>query len=352
MLMIENPKYMKAAILVAQNEPLIVDTVELPNELGVGQVLVEVHKSGICGSQLGEIAGVKGPDNYLPHLLGHEGCATVLAIGPGVKYVQPKDKVVLHWRKGLGIQGETPKYKWRGQELNAGWVTTFNTHAIVSENRCTKVPQNTDQEIAALFGCAITTGFGVVTNNARMKIGDKVIIYGAGGIGLNIIQAASMVSAFPIIAVDIFENRLNLASKFGATHTINGSIENPFEAIKNIMGNESIDVFVDNTGLTKIIEEGFDLLGRNGKVVLVGVPKIGENINIHSLPLHFGKSIKGSHGGEAKPELDIPRYLTLVNNGKLNLEGLISARYNLDEINQAIDSIKKGESAGRVMISL
>ena len=125
-----------AAILVEQNQPLVVDSIGLPDFLDVGQVLVQLQVSGICGSQLGEISGVKGPDHYLPHLMGHEGFATVIEIGPGVKHVKPGDSVVLHWRRGAGIQADPPKYRWNGQLLNAGWVTTFNRHAVVSENRC------------------------------------------------------------------------------------------------------------------------------------------------------------------------------------------------------------------------
>ena len=174
-------KTTQAAILVAQHQPLLVDTIELPDQLDVGQVLVEVKVSGICGSQLGEIDGVKGPDRFLPHLMGHEGFGKVLETGAGVKHVQVGDSVVLHWRQGAGIQAEPPIYRWRGQKLNAGWVTTFNRHAVVSENRCTKVPSDTDPEKAALFGCAITTGFGVVENNAKLKAGESVVVFGAGG---------------------------------------------------------------------------------------------------------------------------------------------------------------------------
>ena len=110
------------------------------------------------------------------------------------------------------------------KRINAGWVTTFNNYAIVSENRCTKIPKDTNHYLATMFGCAITTAFGVVENNANLKMGESVVVYGAGGIGLNIIQASSLKSAYPIIAVDLFENRLSLASKMGATHTINAPI--------------------------------------------------------------------------------------------------------------------------------
>ena len=248
---------MLAAILTSQNKPLLVEEVEIPKELKLGQVLVKVHSSGICGSQLGEITGAKGQDKFLPHLMGHEGCGTILEVGPGVKTVKKNDLVVLHWKKGDGLQSEVPTYKWKGGKLNAGWVTTFNSHAIISENRCTSIPKNTDKELATLFGCAITTGFGVIENNAKLKMGESVVIYGSGGIGLNIIQAANLHSAYPIIAVDIHENRLKTAKKVGATHLINSSSEDPGKRIREILQKRELDVFIDNTGIPKFIELGY-----------------------------------------------------------------------------------------------
>src|SRR5262245_11508469 len=222
---------MKAAILVEQHKPLEIVEVELPDALEPGQVLVKVHYSGICGSQLGEINGVKGEDRFLPHLLGHEGSGTVVEVGAGVRHVKPGDKVVLHWRKGLGIESDTPSYRWNGNKVNAGWVTSFNEHAVVSENRLTPIPADSDLEVAALFGCAVTTGFGVVVNDAHIKIGDAVVVYGAGGVGLNIIQAASLASAYPIVAVDLHDNRLELAKAMGATHVVNGAREDARKAL-------------------------------------------------------------------------------------------------------------------------
>ena len=343
---------MKAAILIAQRENLIVEDIELPTLLDVGQVLVNLDFSGICGTQLGEIDGVKGKDKYIPHLLGHEGSGIVQDIGPGVQTVKVGDSVVLHWKKGSGIQSAPPKYRWKGKDINAGWVTTFNSQAIISENRCTTIPDDFPKEEAALFGCAVTTGFGVVENNAKLKMGESVVVFGAGGIGLNIIQAAKLVSAWPIIGVDIHENRLDLAKKLGATHIINASKEDPFEKIKEILKSRQLDVFIDNTGIPKIIQQGYEIVNQDGRVVLVGVPKHGNNINIFSLPLHFGKSISGSFGGECKPDKDIPRYMELCKQGVWNMKGLISQSFKLDEINVAIDSMRKGKTAGRVIIEL
>ena len=346
------PQTMKAAILVNQKEPLIVDDIELPRSLDVGQVLVKIHFSGICGSQLGEIDGVKGPDHYLPHLLGHEASGTVLEIGPGVRHVKPGDCVVLHWRKSLGIECVPPSYQWQGKKVNAGWITTFNDYAIVSENRLTPIPNDSDLEVAALFGCAVTTGFGVIVNNAKLKIGESVVVYGAGGIGLNIVQAAALVSAYPIIAVDCFDQKLELAKKMGATHCINSKKEDAVTAINAITESSGVDCFIDNTGNPDIIKIGYEITKSQGRVTLVGVPAKGKTISIYSLPLHFGKELKGSHGGEAVPHEDIPRYHRLYREGQIKLKELTTDIFTLDNINTAISAMRAGAVAGRCLIKM
>jgi S-(hydroxymethyl)glutathione dehydrogenase / alcohol dehydrogenase len=346
------PKSMKAAILVELKKPLVVDEIALPEALDVGQVLVKVHYSGICGSQLGEIDGVKGEDRFLPHLLGHEASGTVIEAGPGVRRVKPGDKVVLHWRRGPGIESAPPLYRWRGSNVNAGWITTFNEYAVVSENRLTPMPPDSDPEVAALFGCAVTTGFGVVQNNAKVRIGESVVVYGAGGVGLNIVQAAALVGAFPVIAVDLHDNRLELASRMGATHLVNAKREDPVVRIGEIAGARGLDVFVDNTGLPEIIQTGFRLTGPRGRVTLVGVPRKGNEISIYSLPLHFGKVLSGSHGGEAVPEDDIPRYHALFAAGRIKLRELLTDRYPLERINEAIAGMRSGKIAGRCLVAL
>jgi S-(hydroxymethyl)glutathione dehydrogenase/alcohol dehydrogenase len=320
--------------------------------LKLGQVLVKVLASGICGSQIGEINGVKGPDRFLPHLLGHEGCGEVLEAGEGVRSVKPGDRVVLHWRKGTGLESVTPVYGSRIGRVNAGWVTTFNEHAIVSENRLTKVPAGFDVEAAALFGCAVTTAFGVVTNNAQVAIGQSVVVFGAGGIGLNIVQGAALAGAHPIVAVDLFDNRLELARSLGATHAVNSRRADPSEAIATIVGNDGADVVIDNTGNVEVIALASRLTGPRGRTVLVGVPPQGATAAISTLPLHFEKRLMGSHGGECRPEADIPRYVRLVEDGRLSLAGVVGRRYGLDEINDAIDDMTSGRIAGRAIIRM
>ncbi len=355
------PRTTRAAILVQQRQPLVVDEIELPDTLDAGQVFVEVKHSGICGSQLGEIAGVKGPDKWLPHLLGHEGGAVVLNTGPGVRHVAPGDHVVMHWRSGRGIDAAPGSYRWRGSpldgnRLNAGCITTFQQHAVVSENRVTKIPDDVPLDIAALFGCPVTTGLGVVENNAQLKPGQSVVVWGAGGVGLNIIQGAAMVSATPIIAIDLHDGRLQLAKQLGAAHTVNAHQQTPEETaerVRTLLGPlPGADVVIDNTGLPSVIRAAYDLTSPRGRTILVGVPKHDADTTLHTLPLHFDKTLTGSHGGECVPDRDIPRYLKLVAAGKLDLAPLITHRYTLDDINTALDELRDGTVVGRCMIDL
>jgi S-(hydroxymethyl)glutathione dehydrogenase/alcohol dehydrogenase len=339
----------KAAILTELNTPLVVDEIDVP-KLECGHVLVEVHCSGICGAQLGEIAGVKGPDNFLPHLMGHEGGATVLETGPGVSTLSKGDRVVMHWRKGVGIQARPASYEWNGRTVNAGWVTTFNEYAVVSENRLTVIPEDIDFEIAALMGCAVTTGLGIINNDAAVKIGDSIAVLGCGGVGLNVVQGAAMVSANPIIGIDIYDHKLEMARRFGASHTINSAKSDLREEVRKIVGAKGVDVFVENTGSVRLIELAYELTGKTGRTILVGVPRYDQDITIHSLPLHFGKMLTGCEGGHTNPTTDIPRYLNLHRNGKLKLDGLVTHRFPLDQINDALDAVRSGE-AGRCIIS-
>jgi len=343
---------MQAAILIEQKTPLVIEEVEIP-KLTYGQVLVRVLCSSICGSQIGEIEGVKGEDKYLPHLLGHEGTGIVVECGEGVTTVKEGNMVVLHWRLGVGIQSSAPKYYSDNLGvINAGWVTTFNEYAVVSENRITRIPDDFDPEVGALMGCAVTTGLGVINNNAQLKIGESIAVFGAGGIGLNIIQGARMVSANPIIAVDIFDKKLELAMKMGATHTINSKIFKAEEEILNITGRKGADIVIDNTGNTEIIESAYRVTSARGRMVLVGVPAKGKEVRIYTLPLHFEKVLVGSHGGESIPNIDIPNYVSLYKDGRLKLDMIITDRYKLDQINEAIEDMRSGKIAGRCMIRI
>ena len=205
-----NEKLLKAAILVKQNSPLVVSTIEKP-ELSVGQILVKVFYSGICGKQLEEINGKRGADPYLPHLLGHEGSGVVEKVGPGVTKVSKGEHVVLHWIKGTGINADPPRFKLKDKTISAGWVTTFSDYTIVSENRVTPIPSDVPLDVAALLGCSVTTGLGIVYNNANLKPGQSIAVFGVGGVGLNLIQGASLINSYPIVAIDNHQHTLDSA---------------------------------------------------------------------------------------------------------------------------------------------
>ena len=169
---------MKVAILEKLNAPLVVDAVELPEKLDYGQVLVNVQCSTICGKQVGEVEGRYGEDKYLPHMLGHEGCGEVLEIGPAVTTVKKGDQVVMHWRKGAGINAAPPKYPWGDRVVGAGPVATFGTMSIVSENRLTPTGVKVQPWVASLMGCAVTTALGLINNEAKLKIGQSIAVAG------------------------------------------------------------------------------------------------------------------------------------------------------------------------------
>lgn len=358
---------MKAAILEQLNVPLVVDEIEIP-ALDCGQVLVKVHASGICGAQIGEISGAKGEDKYLPHLLGHEGGGIVMDIGPGVTHIKKGDHVVMHWRKRVGIEAALPKYKWGNKIVGGGAVTTFNEYAVVSENRLTPIGKDIPFEIAALMGCAVTTGLGLVNNEAQLKIGQSIAVIGCGGVGLNIIQGAAMVSAGTIIAIDINEIKLEMACAFGATHTFNpktglyfqsGNNANPAEvrfndkeALNLHFGEMGIDIVVDCTGLVDVIDFGYSLVAPAGKMILVGQPRHDQKLTINAMRRHYcGQTLFDSQGGLTNPSVDIPRYLDLYRVGKLKLDSLITHRYPIEQVNKALDMVKSGQ-AGRVILEM
>ena len=330
-----------AAILVDQRQPLVLDEVELP-QLGYGQVLVEVAVSRICGSQIGEIDGVKGPDRFLPHMLGHEGSGTVLETGPEVRHVKAGDRVVLHWRPGLGIESRPSLYSWRGQRCNAGCITTFNRYAVVSENRLTPVPAGTDHEVGALLADTLTTGFGVINHDAQVRIGESVLVIGCGGIGLGVILGAKLAGAYPIIAVDLHDHKLAKAREYGATHTINSS-KGDFATASEAILHGKADVVIDGTAQPAVLEKAFGLAGPKGRCVVFGVMAHDRKISLNTLPLHCGTTLTGSHGGGSEPAYDIPRYLRLMAGGGFDPRGMISHRVRLEDINDTIARMRSGE---------
>jgi S-(hydroxymethyl)glutathione dehydrogenase/alcohol dehydrogenase len=306
-------------------------------------VLVEIAVTRICGSQLGEIQGVKGPDRYLPHLLGHEAGGIVREVGPGVRHVKTDDHVVIHWRPGRGIEAGGSTYlRANGTKVNAGNITTFQQFSVVSENRLTPVPADLNFETCALLADTLTTGFGVITHDAKVRIGESVVIIGCGGIGLGAVLGAHLAGAHPVIAVDIHDHKLTKSRAYGATHTINSAQEDFPTAAHTLLGGPA-DVVIDGTGLPAVIEQALALTASNGRCVIFGVMAYNQKISLNTLPLHFGKILTGSHGGGSQPAEDIPRLVRMLRSGRFDPAGFVTHRLPLTDVNDAITRMRSGE---------
>jgi len=330
---------MKAAVLQRLNQPLLIKNISY-SSLEYGQVLVKLAYSGVCHSQLMEARGNRGEDRYLPHLLGHEGTGIVIEVGEGVTKVAAGEKVILGWIKGEGIEAVAPKYFDDAQrKVNAGGVTTFNEYAVVSENRLVPLPKGVPMDIGVLFGCALPTGAGIVLNELKPKKNASIAIFGLGGIGLSALMAANISAPRQLIAIDIEEDKLTLATSFGATHTINASNENVLERLREI-SDGGVDYSVEASGNARIIEMAFEGLKNGGLSIFASHPKHGERISLDPFALICGKQIRGSWGGASQPDRDIKKLATLYTEGKLPLEKLLSEPYQLEDINQALDDLE------------
>lgn len=342
------PLTFKAAILQEIGKPLVIDNIEFKGPLVDGQILVKMKYSGICGKQTDEIDG-KAPDPYIPHLLGHEGSAEVIEVGPKVEKTKVDDMVVLHWRKGSGIQSETPLYYRDGKRVNSGWVTTFNEYAVVSENRLTVIPKDSDPMVAALFGCVVTTGVGVVLNQAKVEAEDTVIIYGCGGIGLCAVQAANLKKPKKLIAIDVNDQALEMASDFGATDIINASKQDALKKVLGITEGKGANKVLVCVGIIKVLEEGVEMTSIPGECYVVGVPPKGAQMKVEAHAVMHERNIIGTLGGGTYPDRAIPEYLALQNEGKLELQKLVSYVGDFENINDAIATMR-GDSPGRCVI--
>lgn len=336
---------MKAAVLTRLNSPLEIKQVEL-TDLKIGQVKVKVLLSGLCGAQLQEISGLKGNSKFLPHLLGHEGSGIVKEIGPGVTRVKVGDKVVMHWRVGKGIESPFPSYVMDGKPMSSGKITTLSEYSIVSENRLTPVPQDTPDHLCAMLGCGITTALGTINNDAKVKFGESVMVVGCGGVGLNLIQGAKLASAYPVIAVDITDEKRELAIQMGASRFIN--------VTKEDLTGMKVDVIVSTIGNTETFSKTITLLSETGRYILVGQPKPGDTLSIPNANDLFGgegKVLMATQCGKTEPNGDIQRYVKLHKAGILNIDSIVTHQFDLDDVNEAFDVLRSGV-AGRVMVKM
>ena len=332
-----------AAILVEPSKPLVLGELEVPR-LSSGQVLVELAYSSICHTQILEVRGFRGYDPYLPHCLGHEGTGIVRMVGGEVSKVKVGDPVILSWIKSSGLDAPSSVYKWEGRDVNAGGITTFGKHMVISENRLSHLPNDISMRDATLLGCAVPTGIGSVLNVAKPSPGNWVVVFGCGGIGLCAINAAAISGCTRIIAVDILQEKLQLAMELGATHIIDAETEDPVSEILNICPN-GVDIAIECSGRPENI--GYCLSGvrdRGGMAIVVGNPRDGEKTLLDPRELNKGKQVIGTWGGDGTPDQDNPKYFELIRSGSLNLAAMIGDSYALSDINQAITDLETGKS--------
>lgn len=340
----------EAALLVQTGQPLQLVEIEIP-ALKSGQVLVEIAYSGACGTQVMEWRGDKGEDKWVPHCLGHEGTGTVLETGSAVTKVKAGDKVVMSWIKGSGIEAGGAVYKWGGRNVNAGGVTTFQRHAVVSENRLTLLPDGLSMEVAVLLGCAAPTGMGAVYNVLKVQPGDSVAVFGTGGIGLNALMAAALAGAMPIIGVDPNPTRRALAKIYGATHVIDPTEGDVITTIRKIVP-QGVDLAVESSGVPTVMDQAVNATRQQGgRAVVIGNARHGASLSINPGVFNQGKSLLGTWGGDSVPDRDYGRFGRLLGSNRFPVRDLLSKPYSLAQADQALQDLAAGK-VGRPLIDM
>jgi Zn-dependent alcohol dehydrogenase len=345
----------RAAIQLEHNGPLVVDEIDLP-ELDDSQVLVKQFASGICHSQLHQM---HNPNSVRPLLLGHESTGVVVAKGPHVKHVKEGDRVMVTWVARDGYEGmQAPTQgSMTYAEKPATWqaAPTWAESTVAHEQYVVKMPDDVPTDVTAIIGCAVMTGVGAALNTAKVHAGSTVAIYGVGGVGLSVLAGCVIAGASEIIAVDLSDEKLAFAREFGATMTINASEEDPVAKILEVT-NGGADYAFDAIGRQQTMEQilpsvkpGIVAIREGGTAILVGVPQTPATFNMRDFFL--ARTYKGSFGGSSRPEEDYPKFLQWFREGKLDLNKLVTARYKLDQINEACDALQNGRIGGRAILT-
>jgi Zn-dependent alcohol dehydrogenase len=325
---------LKSAILV-KSKKIEIHNFKIPNKLRDDHVLVKINYTGICGSQIMEFLGNRGKDNFLPHALGHEAVGRVIAIGKKVKKVFPKDEVILSWIKGKGLDyGGFQLANIKNQKINFGPISTFSSFTIVSENRVFLKPKEMSKVEAVLYGCATPTGAGIVINQLKeIKKNHKVCLIGVGGVGMAALLA--LIKKRPqVFVIEKNKNKQKFLKKFNV-NILNDKELNAY--------NNFFDFCIETSGTTNMIERGFDLIKKNGKVVFASHPKNSKKIRLNPHDLISGKRIYGSWGGNCKLDIDINKIFKYFNKKNIfTISGKISF-YSLENINQAFNKVISGQ---------
>jgi len=322
-----------AAVLLKKNKLKVYSNIKLP-KLDYNQVLVKIVYSGICGSQLFEINGLRGKDKFLPHLLGHEGTGIVKDIGKNVKNVKKGDKVFLSWIKDNKKDAKKPKYIKNGKIINAGNITTLSNMSIISSNRVFKLPKKIDFKTGVLLGCALPTGAGIVINNKSKN--NKILIIGLGGVGLSALLGSLYMKLKHIDVLEKNSSKVNHIKKYIKFKNINYYEKNHF------LKKNSYDLVIETSGNAKMISKSMDLIKISGKVIFASHPKFRSKISLNPFDLISGKRIFGTWGGEIKFSKDLRILIKIIKKFKNLNKIFFNKSYKLTQINSAIDDFAKG----------
>lgn len=358
---------MKAAVCREFGKPLVIEEVSLA-DAGPGEVKVKLAATAICHSDISYADGAWGGD--LPAVYGHECAGVVESVGLGVTTVKVGDPVVVTLIRSCGhchgcvrgmpvtcttqfpLDAKSPITDKSGKSLVQSMRTGgFAEQVLVHESQCVTIPSNVPMTSASLLACGVITGFGAVTNTARVPAGSHVVVIGTGGVGLNSIQGARVSGARTVIAVDIADNKLEAAKGFGATHGINSSKENVLERVMQLTDSRGADYVFVTVGAKGAFDSSYAMLAKGGSTVLVGMPASGVMSEIDPGTMAaYSQNVLGSKMGSARIQVDIPNLVDLYQQKRVKLDELITKTYPLEQINEAIAAVKRGEALRNVIV--
>ena len=348
-----------AAIFVESGKPMVIDDIDLPDP-GPSQGLVRQFATGVCHSQLHEL---DRPNPAVPIVLGHESTGIVTAAGKDVPHVKEGDHVMVTWVQRNPVSGPRPvvaKVTYRGQQVNFGAPANVGTFTwardvVLDEQMVLPLDKDVPTDVTAPVGCAVMTGVGAAINAAQVRPGDSVAIIGVGGVGLSVVAGCAIAGAYPIIVVDLADDKIEFAKKFGATHGVNATKEDPVAKIAQMTGG-GVDHAFDAIGVKVTMEQILNAARprrggerEGGAAILVGVPH-GEAPTPAMFNLFAGKVYRGAPGGCSIPDRDFPMMIRWFKEGKLPLDKMVTRRYKLEQINEACLDLRQGKIAGRAIV--
>jgi S-(hydroxymethyl)glutathione dehydrogenase / alcohol dehydrogenase len=362
----------QAAVLWRPGEPVEILEVDLAPPKA-GEVLVRIAACGVCASDLHVVDG-ELPEP-VPLVLGHEASGAVVEIGPGVERLAPDDHVVLALVPSCGrcrpcregrpnfcevggrmaatgtLADGTSRLSVDGTELHHfNSVSSLADYAVVPESAAVAIRDDMPLDVAALFGCAVITGYGAVVNTAGVEAGASVAVWGCGGVGLNCIQAAHLSGAATIIAVDVSAKKLEAAARFGATRLLSAQVDDPVAGVREATGGLGADYVFEAIGREETVQQAWDAARAGGTVVVVGMIPKGQTLTIDPWHFIYEKTLKGCFLGSARIGIDIPRLADLYVDGRLQLDELVSRKLSLAGLPEAFDRLRAGDGIRQVVV--